>query len=91
MKDKLYDLTERLVNLAESYDPYGWSDYSYDIGGDDMAFIENEELIMSNDPAVYDFLNGIIEEDERQDIIDEAKAIMTALIEMHHGMTPARA
>lgn len=91
MKDKLYDLTERFNVLCEAYDPYGWDDYCSDLDGDDVAFIENEELIMSNDLAVYEYLDDIIENDERQEIIDEAKAIMTALIEMHHGMMPARA
>lgn len=83
MKDKLYDLTERLNALCEAYDPYGWNDYCYDLGGDDVAFIENEELIMTNDPALYDYLNDIIEEDERPEIVSEAIAIKKELIAMH--------
>lgn len=83
MKDYLIDLTDELINLCDRYDPYGWRDYVDCVGGDDIAFLEHEEMIMANDPHLYEFLDEVIKEDERIDLIGKAIIIRDELISMH--------
>lgn len=78
MSDYLLELTDRLVDIYQSIDPYSYMEYT-----DEEIFEESEELIMNNLDDVINFLNEAAI--DHPELLDKINSLLSELIKWKKG------